>query len=221
MPILGNRSVLHKSPGRFISGREAVLRSGFNKHGMMRGAYGSYDAKSATPNGHLAPSAWVPPKTAGGMSSRNVTGLSVGLAGLAVGGITTDAAASISISFADASGELISSGSGTAVMTFTVADALLTASLDGIGAASFVINPSPALLGAKAGAIGSASFSISGSLTPYAIGSMSGSTADSGVLTAESIVAAINASVPNVNIKKINDVTIQGAGVPGNSMRPV
>lgn len=78
MALLGNRSVIHKSPGRFLNGNAATgggiasMRSNFNKHGMMRNAYEVYDPKSATPVGHLAPSAWVPPKTAGGMSSRNV-----------------------------------------------------------------------------------------------------------------------------------------------------
>ena len=63
MALHGNRSVLHKSPGRFMNGFGttgggiASMRSGFNKHGMQRNAYEQFDAKAATPYGHLSGSA--------------------------------------------------------------------------------------------------------------------------------------------------------------------
>jgi hypothetical protein len=38
---------------------------------------------------------------------------------------------------------------------------------------------------------------------------------------ADAVLAALNGATIPVNIKKVNDVTIQGAGVPGNSMRPL
>lgn len=213
MALIGNRSVLHKSPGRFLNGGHAIQRSAFNKHGMQRGA--GFDAKAATPYGYLSPSAWVLPRTAGGMSSRNVTGLSFAASGLAVGGITADGTASFSVSVADAVGQLIVSGEGSASFAFTVADALLTASVNGVGSASFGIT-STALLGALASGegaasfsinvpnaqayplndasplrTGSASFAINGSLVPYAIGQMSGSTVDTSVLTGDAIAAAV------------------------------
>ena len=105
MALIGNGSVLHKSPGRFLNGYGttgggiASMRTGFNKHGMQRSAYQSFHAKSATPDGHLSPSAWVLPKTAGGMSSRNVTALSLAPTASIVGGVTT---------------------TGTSTLTFTV-----------------------------------------------------------------------------------------------------
>lgn len=215
MALLGNHSVLHKSPLRFVNGREALLRSNFNKHGMVRNAYERFDDTAAIPNGHLSPSAWVLAKTAGGMSSHNIAGLTIETAGLAVGGITTNGTASITFTLADADGQLISSGEGTALMTFTVADALLTASIGGTGTAAFDIGAT-GLLGALASGEGSASmtitfanaqayplndssplrdgsasFAITGSLVPYAIGSMAGSTADTGVLTSSSIAGAV------------------------------
>ena len=213
MALIGNRSVLHKSPGRFLNGGHAIQRSAFNKHGMQRGA--GFDAKAATPYGHLSPSAWVLPRTAGGMSSRNVTGLSFGASGLAVGGITASGSASFAMTVADAAGQLIVSGAGSASFAFTVADALLTASINGAGSASFSMGAT-ALLGALASGAGSASFTINvanaqayplndasplrsgsasfainGSLVPYAIGQMSGSTVDTSVLTSDAIAAAV------------------------------
>lgn len=256
MALIGNRSVILKSPGRFLNGTAnakagvGVMRSAFNMHGMMRNAYEAYDPKSATPVGHLAPSAWVPPKTAGGMSSRNVTTLTAAPTGLAVGGITTTGAAYITIDFATATGGLIASGTGSAALTFTVADLLLTASINGVGSAAFSIATNSAQLGAEASGDGSASFSftatcsqvlplndtsplrtgianfaVSGSLIPYAIGSMSGGTEGGGdVLTSDAIanavLALLNATTIPVNVAEINNVPVSGAGVTGNEWGP-
>lgn len=107
----------------------------------------------------------------------------------------------MSFTVADADGQLISSGSGAAEFAVTCADLLMTASIDGAGSTTFTITADTALLGAEAGLEGTASFSLTvapaqafpindasplrdagatmaftGSLTPYAIGSMSGST---------------------------------------------
>lgn len=278
MALIGNRSSLLKSPGRFLAGGPVcVMRSAFNTHAMQRGAYPSYSAKSATPDGHLSPSAWVLPTTAGGISSRNVTVLEVSTVGFAVGGITADGessitftiadaqafplddtsplrtgTASLSLNFADAAGQLISSGEGSATLSISAADALLIASLGGAGTAEFSITVTPALLGAIAEGTGSAGFAIvvgnaqayplndasplregtagftiSGSLVPYARGSMVGSTTDSGsgvVLTADAIATAVLAAAANspisANIKRINSSSVQGTGVSGDEWGP-
>lgn len=113
-------------------------------------------------------------------------------------------------------GQLISSGTGSASLTFTVADALLTASISGVGTASFTVSANNPLLGAIADGAGSssftitfatatirplidasplrngtASFAVTGTLTPYAIGSMSGSTIGGGTMTEASIAASV------------------------------
>lgn len=213
MALVGNRSVLHKSPGRFLNGYGttgggiASMRSAFNKHGMQRNAYQAFDAKSATPYGHLSGSAWVLPKTAGGMSSRNVAGLSLSPIGFAVGGVTADATASITFTVADAQGQLISSGAGSASMVFSVADLLLTASLNGVGSASLSLSTNAPLLGAIASATGAGSMAFSGALQPYAIGVMVGTT-------------AVASNVVNANIVSVNGYTVQGTGQPGTEWGP-
>lgn len=253
MALHGNRSVLHKSPGRFLNGYGtagggiASMRSAFNKHGMMRNAFEAYSPLSATPSGHLAPSAWVLPKTAGGMSSQNVTRMDLSGVGAIVGGVTSPGEASITFTVADAAGELISSGEGAASFTFTTNTPLLTASLGAIGAASFTLTASGAI-GAEASATGAASFLISmaanilpandtppartatasfaitGALTPYAIGSMSGSTVDTSVLTVDAIAAGVLAAALTTpiaaNIARVNDVAVQGTGAPGDEWGP-
>lgn len=250
MALIGNGSVLHKSPGRFLNGYGttgggiASMRRGLNKHGMQRNAYQSFYAKSATPDGHLSPSAWVLPKTAGGMSSRNVTALSLAPTASIVGGVTTTGETALTFTVADAqifplddsspmrtasatiafstsgTGGLIATATGVASLTFAAADALLLASLGGQGSAAMAFTTNAPLLGAIADGSGAAvfaitpaaaqayplndapplctgvaSFAITGALTPYAVGRMSGSTVDTSVLTSTAIAAAVWDSV--------------------------
>ena len=213
MARIGNRSVLNKSPGRFLNAGVATLRSSFNKYGMMRSA--AVDPKAAIPYGHLSPSSWVLPRKAGGMSSSNAARISIDSVGLAVGGITANGSSTITIAFADAFGQLIASASGESTFTIATNAPLLTASIEGVGSASFVVSGA-ATLGAEASISGastititvanatafplndasplrdaSASFAFGGSLTPYAIGSMSGSTVELGVITNDSVASAV------------------------------
>ena len=182
MALIGNRSVLNKSPGRFLNAGVATFRSEFNKHGMQRSA--AFSPLSAMPNGHLAPSAWVLPRTAGGMSSINFTTAKVEGLGLAVGGITTTGTSSITLTFADAAGQLIASGGGAATFSLTSNNPLLTASINGAGTATASVSTNTPTLGALADGGGAVTISLSGTLTPYAIGQMSGTTAEYGLTNA-------------------------------------
>lgn len=230
MALHGNRSVLHKSPCRFLNGGPGIMRSAFNKHGMQRNAFQAYSPLSATPYGHLSPSAWVLPKTAGGMSSQNVTRIDLSGAGSIVGGVTSPGSAALVFVVADAAGQLISSGEGAASFTFSTNTPLLTASLGAIGAAAFTLSGAGAI-GAEASASGAASlvfsmaatilpandtpparsaaasFAITGALTPYAIGSMVGSTVDASVLTSDVIAGAVWSSLAS----QFNDTGTMGA----------
>jgi hypothetical protein len=245
MALIGNRSSLLKSPGRFLAGGPVcVMRSAFNTHGMQRNAYQSYNAKSATPDGHLSPSAWVLPNTAGGMSSHNVTVLGFSPTGFAVGGVTADGESGLTFTVADAAGQLISSGEGSASFLLSTNTPLLTASLAAVGSASFTLSGATTTLTALGDAAGSATFSVtptasilpasdasplrtatatlsfSGTLTSYALGVMSGSTVTGGAMTEASIIAAMNASPPAVNIKQVNSVAVTGDGQLGTEWGP-
>ena len=207
MALIGNRSVLNKSPGRFLNAGVGTLRSEFSKHGMMRSA--AYSSLSAIPNGHLSPSAWVLPRTSGGMSSINFTTATVSGSGLAVGGVTTTGTSSITLTFADAAGQLIASGGGTAAFSLTSNNPLLTASINGTGTAVATFSTNTPTLGALADGSGevaitltatnsgrmpandasplrsgTAAISVTGALTPYAIGEMAGTTAEAGLTNA-------------------------------------
>lgn len=181
---------------------------------------GITDSKASFPSGARHPVAWVMPRKAGALSSRYEAVMTIAGSGTGAMGLPTEGTSSISFTVADAAGELISSGGGSASMSFTFANALLTASLGGVGSSSFTISTNTPLLGAQTSGIGSASFVITGSMTPYAIGTMTGSTLNGGALTEASIIAAMNASPPAVNIKKVNDIIINGVGTLGNPWGP-
>lgn len=219
MALIGNRSVLLKSPGRNLAGTVACVdRSNWSCPGGMRNA--AFSALAGLPNGHLAGSSWKLPQKAGAMSSANFTVASITASGLAVGGITADAFTAFAITVADAAGQLISSGTGSASFAITSNTPLLTASLGAVGSVTFSISTNTPLLGALAGGAGAASFAITGALTPYAIGSMTGSTVDNTTLTTAAILAAMNAEPPAVNVKRVNDVAVTGTGAPGNEWGP-
>lgn len=216
MALIGNRSVIDKSPGRFLSGTAVSGdRNSFSKHGMIRNSYQALSPVAAIPYGANAPVSWVLPKTAGGMSSCNeaviaVTSTANGVMGLPATGSTT-----FTVYFADAAGQLISSGTGSSTFAVITNNPLLTASLNGSGDATFTILTNVPILGAEASleagtsfsvsSIASilplndasplrdalASFSFSGTLTPYAIGHMIGSALPYTELSPQSLAAAV------------------------------
>ena len=58
MALIGNRSVLHKSPGRFLAGTIASgERSNFSKGGMVASRFQAMSRiLGGIPTGHLSPS---------------------------------------------------------------------------------------------------------------------------------------------------------------------
>ena len=214
MSLIGNKSVLHKSPLRFVNGREGLLRSNYNKHGMMRNAYEQYSDRCATPNGHLSPSAWVLPKTAGGGSSRNYAGLVIDSSGTGAMGVNAEGALSMSFDFTGTGG-LVVSGAGTSEFTIT-GSVTGSAGLFADGTASFTIAPT-ATVSALNYAIGTASFTITGSLDPYAIGYMFGSTVDDSIVTNDTIASAVWAKVIEAGYSAEQIVRLLAAHAAGSA----
>jgi hypothetical protein len=222
--LLGNRTVFHKLPVRFLAGSTTSFhsqsRSGFGQAGMRRNRFYQDGVTVALktysyPQGTYAPAgsqnvgtAYILPQRSGSMASFNDATLLIAPTGLARGGITTTGTATIVIDFATATGGLIAGGNGSASMSFTFANALLTASLNGIGSASFTITPNTPQLGAKASGTGSALLSFSATLTPYATGNMTGTT-------------DVISNVVNANIVSVNGYAVTGNGQSGTEWGPV
>lgn len=181
---------------------------------------GIADDMVGIPLGYLVGGAWVLPQKPGNLSARYTSTISMAATGTAYGGITSGAATSITFAIADAAGQLISSGAGAATFTVSAAPLVMTASISGGGAAVVSIVANAPTISAIASVMGTASVTLSGSLAPYAIGNMVGSTIDASTLSAEAIIAAMNANPPAVNIKKVNDYAVTGTGQPGTEWGP-
>jgi hypothetical protein len=70
MGILGNYSVLHKSPGTFMSGISNVVnRASYSKSGMLRNRFFSTAKFSAIPSGYVHPYSWAMAQVSGGLAS--------------------------------------------------------------------------------------------------------------------------------------------------------
>lgn len=111
MALHGNRSVLHKSPVRFLNGGAAILRSNFGKHGMVRNSYQVFAATAAIPYGYYGGrGAWVQPKKGGAVSGVNAIALTIGASGAGSMGKNTSGTASITFDLSGVGG-LISSAS--------------------------------------------------------------------------------------------------------------
>ena len=214
----------------------------YNLTGMKRNltaGEGITDDKVGLPMGYVM-KGWQMPQKAGMISAR-MHDFAISGSGTAVMGYPIEATASLSITIADATGQLISSGNGTATISITPNTPALTASIGGSGSATLAITLNVPTIGAEASISGettltitvanatayplndasplrdgAASFTVSGSLTPYAIGQMTGSTIDSGVLTADSITAAVwNAVLADFNTNGSAGKALATAGAGG------
>lgn len=188
MALVGNRSVLHKSPGRFLSGTVASTdRSNFSKPGMLAGRFESMSPIFAgIPSGHLAPSSWALPRIAGGGSGL-AQSASDAVGALAAGRNIEGIA--VSTSDATGTGQTVASISATAASAST-ASGTVFASLLAAGTAASASTAAGAVT-AVGWATGSAASTSGASLVSYATGSLSGSTQDSGALTPASVAAAV------------------------------
>ena len=221
----------------------SVLLNLFNQAAPKRNQFlgeGIASQLAAIPSGHRHPSAWVMPQKPGAISSRNEAVMAFastanGVMGYPVAGSAEFAVSAldatifpiddsspirtgsltISISVADAEGQLISSGSGSASFSVVPNTPLLTASIGGAGESAFSITTNTPVLGAEAsgtgisnfsfaasGAIlplndasplrtGTATITLSGSLLPYALGNMIGTTDVVTELTPDAVASAV------------------------------
>jgi len=204
------RGAQHFGQTAFNSAIPVALQVNFSQTNRIRNLTAGQGITSelvGLPSGYRNGVAWMMPQKAGALASRNIAGLTVTPTATIYGGITADAPATMTFTVADAAGQLISSGTGTAALTIAIADALLTASLNGDGTASLTITTNTPLLGAEASGTATASFTITGALTPYAIGNMVGTT---DVVT----------DIVNANIVSVNGYSVTGDGQSGTEWGP-
>ena len=225
MALLGNYSVLQKLPLVFRAGSttsvEGQVRSNFNKSGANRNQL--YVDKTTTaqnlyaePSGNGGKYAWMQPQKGGEISSRYQASISVSPTAAITPGMPGTGSASITITVADAAGQLITSGEGSTTVTVSTNTPLLTASINGVGEAAISVTAADATLGAEASLTGSAAIaisatnsarlpvddtspvrtatatiSVSGELTSYAIGIMEGQSGGAEALSPAGLASAV------------------------------
>jgi hypothetical protein len=188
MALIGNRSVLLKSPGRFLSGTVASIeRNNFSTAGQLASRFQAMSPIfGGIPSGHLAPSSWSLPRTAGGISGLGQS--FSGAAGALAAGINI-AGTAASTSSASGTGQTVASISGLAASTSSASGSLF-ASLQASGTAASASTATGSVT-ALGWVVGTATSSAGASLVAYATGAVAGSTLDSGVLTAGGVAAAV------------------------------
>lgn len=144
MALLGNYSVLNKTPGRSLSGSTVSdTRAERGKAGAQRGRFtgwGAWSTASANPTGYLPPYAHILPIDPGGISSNTPIAGVGALTGNLAGG-RNGAATITGVGALTATGQLVVSGTaaiaGVAAVTANVVAALsATATLAGTSTAA-------------------------------------------------------------------------------------
>lgn len=189
MALLGNRSVLLKSPGRYFGGSMVSdNRSNFGTPGSTRGRFfGGFPQTSATPSGYRPPYSWVLPVKPGELASvNNLTGGSSVALSMAAG-VNGDATLTGAGSITQATGQLVISMVATLAGTGTVAAADLRGYLNAVATLSgsgSLTGPLRALAWLQSAVAGSGTIS---NATPYATGTLAATIRGYSDLTPEGI----------------------------------
>lgn len=237
MALIGNYSVLNKTPGRWLGGSSAAHASGvgaaqtgqranWNRNGQRNFAY--MDGETAAqkligfPTGGYADVAWMYPMTAGALSSHRLADgttplaaltLASGrnLAGQADGAATAAATLQLVVS-------MLGTSAGAALAEGNIRAALLLAGLAS-GSAS-----GAATLGALAWATGTAAGSATATLVRYATGRLAGSITPFTDLSPENLAAAVMAAAQaepiHADIRRVNGYAVNGDGQAGTEWGP-
>lgn len=222
--LIGNRSVLLKSPGRYFGGSTVSdNRSAFGTSGSTRCRYfGGFPSTSATPTGYRPPYSWIIAIKNGEMSAVNSAFITLSASGSGASGFAIDGTAAITFTVPDAEGRLVTGGTGTASFSIT-ATSDVYATLGTSGSSSFTFTTNAPILKADGFMGADAPFVINATIASYAKGFMSGTTVDNSVLTVDAIAAGVLAAALTSpiasDIKKMNGVTVIGVGTTGDKWR--
>ena len=195
MALVGNVSLLHKSPAKYTTGSAGFNdRANWNKPGMMRNRGNltlsllwKYDA---IPSGMYAGRAFFAPQTAGRIVTR--TPIAVNATAVGALGVPASATASFAINAATIGG-LIAGGVANATITIN-GSATIAGLAAGSASGSFAINAA-AIAGATAWGVSNATMTITGTAIGYGRGYMQASTVDNTTLTPASITQAVWSAV--------------------------
>lgn len=223
--LIGNYSVLQKSPGRFIAGSttsaESQTRSNFSKSGSNRNRF-YVDQTTvalslyAVPTGTYPDIAWILPQVAGQIASTQPIQGAGNLVGGIAGGLNAEAGLTGEGGITSAVAQLVISlvanlaGDGTVSAADLRGFLQATANLSGAGALTATV---AALAWMNAATDGSGTIT---NATPYASGNMSADILSYGALTPEGIRDAVwNAIAANYDLNATMGELLHNAAAGG------
>jgi hypothetical protein len=214
--LIGNGMLIHKVPMTLLGLHwNNFVRDERIPASTMSDGFG---ARAAIPDGYYHPQSLLMPRKAGRIAARfKATGVTIGSSGAGSMGKNTSGTTGITFGLTGTGG-LVSSASGIAALILG-ASGNIFASRATSGTATVTLGGTGTLK-ATGKVQGTAPISFAANWTPYAVGWLGGSTASGGALTEASIIAAMNANPPKVNIAKVNDVAVTGTGAPGSEWGP-
>lgn len=219
--LIGNYSVLNKTPGSFFAGASISDTKGTIRTGRRRnrfygeGAIQGVSDRCSNPNGYRPPYAWILAPKTGGLGSNTMTKGTSALSGGIAGGRNIDGSAMGSTAITNAALSLILSAVGT-LSGSTGMTASIIGKLEAAGTAAGSSDLQGAL-GALAGAIGEiiGSTSASGGMTGK--GNMVGEITPFTTLSPENLARAVWSQIASeVNDTGTTGEKLNAAGTAGD-----
>ena len=226
MGLKANASPLLALPLRHIGGGVGGLRPAWGNNSRMNQSVGEGIASelAGVPSGTRAPGAWVLPFRAGALASFTDCRATVTPGLLAVAaGRNVDGSATITFSVPAALLQLTVSASGSVSIAFST-DGNLAGGAFVAGAAAVSFATPSVSIGAIVDLVGQAGVVVSPAAVIRALGNLAGDITPFETLSPQSlsaaVLAAMNASPPDVNIARVNGYVVDGAGTAGDPWGP-
>ena len=220
MALIGNHSLINRTPIRqFATGISSQYAATFTPPSAVKNRfYGAFPKISATPNGYLAPSAWVLPMTGGGMSSYQQANAAISTTGAALySGINAEAAITGSIAITQAILDQIVSLVASLTGSISVTDAQLAAISELIASITASMTVTDAQIGAIIDMIASLSGSISANASPFATAEISADIGGATPLSPEGLAQSLlNALLADYNLAGSVGEALNNVGASGN-----
>ena len=190
MALIGNYSVLHKTPGRFTSGASiAQCRSNFGSSGSLRNSYSHFGLLASYPSGYAAPYSWSMARAIGAMSSFTSSNLTlIPIANMAAGR-NLEASVNISITVTNAQLDQIVSFIASSLMTIS-GSAELNAAVQ-MQASAILAITGTASVGAIIDSLASSNMSITPSAILTALAHMNAEAGGPTPLSPEGLASAV------------------------------
>lgn len=196
--LIGNYSIINRMPIRqFNTGASSGYQACYTPPSALKNRfYGGISKLAATPNGYLAPGAWVLPMTGGGMASYVLTNCAISVASADLkAGKALEGSATLAIAVSNADLARIIQMIASAVLQIAVSNGALSAAVSASGSASLVMAKTDAILGGLFSVTASGALTLTPAATLTALAFMVAEAGGAAPLSAEGLAESVWNSV--------------------------